>query len=270
MGGMMHILLVILIILLICLILMIPGRPVKDDALIFAHRGLHDIENGIPENSMAAFKRAMEENAGIELDLHMTKDGKVVVFHDDGLERITGIEGKIVDKNWNEIKDLKLSGTEEKIPLLTDVLSLVDGKVDLLIEFKTERDPKRLCEAADEILKSYKGRYFMQSFDPRCVRWYRKNRKDIKRGILCEAFNKHGTKINHFMEFTLRSMFLNTFTKPNFISYNIEDAKRSIAFLICKFLYRARSAYWVIRNDSFMDELLRKKNIVIFEKERPA
>lgn len=86
---------------------------------IVAHRGYHDKDKGIPENSMLAFKRAIDENYLIEFDLHLLKDGKVVVFHDDNLKRMTGIDALIKDKTYEEIKQLKLLDTNERIPLFS-------------------------------------------------------------------------------------------------------------------------------------------------------
>ena len=102
----------------------------------FAHRGYFNKEDGIPENSIPAFERAVKSGFGIELDVHILKDGAIVVFHDDSLNRMTGVNKNLKDLTYDEIKDLKLNGTSFGIPLFIDVLKIVDGKVPILIELK--------------------------------------------------------------------------------------------------------------------------------------
>ena len=99
----------------------------------WAHRGLHDKKRGIPENSFPAFRAAIEAGDGIELDVHLTKDGQLVVFHDDTFERICGRRGRVEDTSYEEMQKYRLAETKERIPLLSEVLQLVDGKVPLLI-----------------------------------------------------------------------------------------------------------------------------------------
>lgn len=112
---------------------------------MFAHRGYHCIERGIPENSMAAFRAAIEKGYGIEIDLHLTRDGQLAVFHDDTLERICGQPDTIEDMTFEELKTCRLSGTSEIIPSFHDVLSLVNGKVPLLIELKIPDSSEQIC-----------------------------------------------------------------------------------------------------------------------------
>src|SRR5690554_5681004 len=97
-----------------------------------AHRGFHDIEAGVPENSLLAARYA------IELDVLNTADNQVVVFHDYNLKRMTGLDRKVKDLTWEEVKDLKLLGTDQGIPLFTDFLAEIRGRVPLLIEVKNE------------------------------------------------------------------------------------------------------------------------------------
>ena len=99
-----------------------------------AHRGLHNVK--APENSLAAFRLAIEHGNVIELDVHMLADGKIVVFHDDNLKRMTGVDAVIKDKTFAELSKLWLKKSSQKIPLLTEVLDLVDGKVPIIIEIK--------------------------------------------------------------------------------------------------------------------------------------
>ena len=251
--------------LIIYLISIKPGKPLEDRNLRFAHRGLHDLSKGIPENSLRAFSDAVKKGFGIEIDLHMTNDGEIVVFHDDDLERICGKKGSIMETGSDEIRELRLSGTDERIPFLSDVLSMVDGKVPILVEIKFEKSAKAICSRVDEIMRTYSGRYYIQSFDPRCLIWYRRNRRDIKRGQLVEFFSRNGTRLNRALEYVLRSMVMNLFSRPNFISYNIKDAEEALSFRIIRKLFRPRIAYWVVRDKKTAAELQEKDHIVLFE-----
>ncbi len=129
-----------------------------------AHRGLHHGKD-IPENSLTAFYLAIKNNYPIELDVHLTKDKKLVVFHDDNLFRVTGKNADIRDSMYDDIKDLKLYDSDETIPLFSEVLKLVDGKVPLLIEIKQQKQ-KGIEKAVLDELKNYSGEFAIQSFDP--------------------------------------------------------------------------------------------------------
>ncbi|MEE1279555.1 MAG: glycerophosphodiester phosphodiesterase family protein [Oscillospiraceae bacterium] len=193
-----------------------PDRKMMQ-GLIIAHRGLHSIFKDTPENSLPAFEAAAERGIAIEIDIHITRDGKVVVFHDDTLDRMCGVSGIIEEKTLSELKELSLGGTNHKIPTLYECLRLVDGRVPLMIEFKT-KSPKTcapLCRAANEILKNYKGKYFMQSFYPPAVMWYRRHRKDICRGQLSSGYFKE--KGIHMK--ALSCLLLNFLSRPDFVAY---------------------------------------------------
>ena len=122
----------------------------------YAHRGLHDSSRLIPENSMPAFREAVKQNLAIELDIHLTRDGKVVVFHDESLKRICNAEGTVEGSTFDALQHLHLSGPSEHMPLFSDVLRYVNGRVPLLIELKLPDSNMKLCPAAWDILKDYK------------------------------------------------------------------------------------------------------------------
>ncbi len=118
----------------------------------FAHRGLHG--DGIPENSLAAFRRACEAGYGIELDVHLTADEKLVVFHDDTLTRMCGTDGTPEEKTLAELQELSLAGTDERIPSFDEVLALVSGRVPLIVELKgRSTKDMRICKAVSERMK---------------------------------------------------------------------------------------------------------------------
>ena len=132
----------------------------------------------------------MNAGYGIEFDIHKTCDGHVVVFHDDTLTRMCGVEGKVEQKTLAELKELRRLGTDQQIPTLEEMLALVDGRVPLLVELKGESTATGLCPVADAILSQYKGDYIIESFNPLLVRWYRKNRPNVIRGqLFCNLNN---------------------------------------------------------------------------------
>lgn len=187
---------------------------------IIAHRGYHDISKNIPENSIASYKRAIEYGYAIEIDLHLLKDGNIVSMHDDYLERMTGNSKKLVDCTYDEIKDLKLLGTEEHIPLLKEILDLVNGRVPLLIEYKYDNKPGLLEEKSMELLKNYKGEYAVQSFNPESVKWFKTNYENIPRGQLSSTFETE--KMCFIKKYILKNVLLFSYNKPDFISYSIK------------------------------------------------
>lgn len=186
---------------------------------IIAHRGYHDKTIGIPENSMTAFKRAVENDYIIELDVHILKDGEIVVFHDDDLNRMTGEKGKLKHFSYDEIKDIKLSNSEECIPRFIDVLKLVDGRVPIIIELKYDVTNHSLEEKLMEILKDYKGKYAIKSFNPNIVLYFKKNYPEVIRGQLASDFKT--SKMTFIRKYILKNMLFNVVTKPDFISYDV-------------------------------------------------
>ena len=164
----------------------------------FAHRGLHG--DGIPENSLAAFRRACEAGYGIELDVHLTADEKLVVFHDDTLTRMCGTDGTPEEKTLAELQKLSLAGTDERIPSFDEVLALVSGRVPLIVELKgRSTKDMRICKAVSERMKSYGGNWCMEAFNPFYVRWFRKNDRSVVRGQLsCRMKGRNGKRRTGF------------------------------------------------------------------------
>ena len=139
-----------------------------------AHRGLHTKDKTVPENS-------------VELDIQLSRDGQVVVFHDDTLDRVCGVHGRVDEFTFEELRGMRLCGTQETIPLLTEVFEVMGGRTPMIIELKTGRRNDELCEKGLALMRAYNGPYCIESFDPRIVRWFRKNAKDVLRGQLSDA-----------------------------------------------------------------------------------
>jgi len=182
-----------------------------------AHRGLHDDNHQIPENSMAAFALAISKGYPIELDIQIISDGTTVVFHDSDLQRACGLPKKTKDLQIRELESYSLFRTQEKIPTFFEVLELVNGQVPLLIELKTERLYNRLLEKNTlRLLENYQGEFALQSFNSNSVRWLQKN-CDHTIGQLAEA-SLALKPLNYILEY----LQLNKNHNPDFIGYDID------------------------------------------------
>ena len=238
----------VLLVLALAYLFLIKTAPVKRAKIEkygkrFAHRGLWDA--AAPENSLAAFEKAVNAGYGIEFDIHKTRDGHVVVFHDDTLMRMCGVKGRIEDKTLDELRELRLLGTEQGIPTLQEMLALVDGRVPLLVELKGAALDTSLCPVANEILSAYQGDYIIESFNPMLVRWYRKHRPDVIRGqLFCNLLKeKTGNKLFYFLITVLAT---NVLARPHFLARGL-DSSRNPAFLLCKTLFKAPTYVWTVR-----------------------
>ncbi|MBR4954725.1 MAG: glycerophosphodiester phosphodiesterase [Clostridia bacterium] len=188
----------------------------------YAHRGLHNIDENVPENSLAAFKKAAEKGYGIELDVHLSADGQVVVFHDDDLRRMCGVDKKIADCTYDELQQYSLLGTSEKIPLFSSVLEVYNGVAPMIIEIKTGRKNAELCQKVCDELENYKGKICVESFDPRVLRWFKKHRPRTVRGQLCQRAENYKNQ-PRLLSWALGNCALNFIGRPHFIAYRIEE-----------------------------------------------
>ena len=189
---------------------------------LIAHRGLYSKDQSIPENSLLAYQLALDKGYSIELDLNVLKDGTVLAFHDHTLKRPCNDNRELSEVTYDEIKNLTLFSSQEKIPSLQNVLALVQEKVPLLIELKPHGDVVFLCESMMKIMKDYKGKYAVFSFHPRVVSWFKKYHPEVIRGQISEYF-KTDKAMNPISKYLMKSMFFNRFTRPDFISYGIYD-----------------------------------------------
>ena len=232
----------------------------------YAHRGLHG--EGIPENSLAAFDLACKAGYGIELDVHVTADDKLVVFHDDTLKRMCGVDEKTESKTLAELQALTLGGTEHHIPSFREVLDLVDGRAPLVVELKgTSMKNMRVCELTAEMLDGYKGKYCIEAFNPIFVRWWKKNRKHVVRGQLSNKMKKSDSGQSPFVNFLLENMLLSFLARPDFLAYCAGNRKQpSFRFA------RALGGYpvaWTIRTEDELKDIEGEFKAIIFENIRP-
>ncbi len=223
-----------------------------------AHRGLHKGFD-IPENSILAFKKAKEKSYGIELDITISKDNQIVVFHDDSLDRLCNISGYIEDFDYEVLKKQKLYNTDENIPLLSEVLNLIETDILVLIEIKKHRNIGVLENILCDLLDNYDGKYFICSFETDILFWFKKNRPDLKKGLIFESLPKKFKKYN-------KLIFLYKFfkTTPDFISLDYSLFDSSI-YRFCK-KKNLELYFWTINSLEKFNKVNRDDNKIIFEK----
>ena len=255
---------VMLVILYLFLIMprMAPRSMKEFRGWYYAHRGFHDNHSDAPENSARAMALAVENGYGIELDVQLTKDEKVVVFHDATLKRVCGVDAKVNSMTYEELQQLRLFGTEERIPLFSDVLKIIGGKVPLIMEVKMVDAKTRVCELADKELEGYQGVYCMESFHPFAVQWYKKNRPDVVRGQLSANFKKEGQK-EGLQEWLVHMLLINVLGRPDFVAYSHKSANNLSRRLTG--MFGACAVAWTIRSQTELDENHKKFDLFIFE-----
>ncbi|MGI6280307.1 MAG: glycerophosphodiester phosphodiesterase family protein [Acutalibacteraceae bacterium] len=238
----------------------------KFKGFYYAHRGLHNNSTS-PENSREAFKRALLCGYGAELDVHLLADGELAVIHDYLLLRTAGSEAEIEKLKTGDLKNYYLEGTAETIPTLSEVLRIYDGAAPLIIELKsTRRNSKAICRAVAENLKGYKGDFCIQSFDPRCLYWFKKHHPEIIRGQLSENYFNNKNKYQPFLYRLVMSFLLTNFiTKPDFVAYRFSD-RNFISFKLCQKLWKMQMFGWVISTEKQLDEAKKENIIPIFDK----
>lgn len=224
---------------------------------LYAHRGLFGSD--VAENSLTAFGLAADAGYGIELDVQLSHDGEVMVFHDTTLTRMCKVKGKISGRSAEELNRLHIKKTNDTIPYFSDALDVIGGRVRLIVELKTCKNYEELCKKTLMYLENYEGEYMIESFDPRIVRWFYKNAPHILRGQLACRMTKEEYK-NPFMRVMLKGLMFNFFAHPNFIAYRLGD--EGLGYKLSTGLYGAASAAWVVRKNSELDI---ERDIYIFE-----
>ena len=243
---------VLLLLILVYLFLLYPGKARKGifsdfEGKHIAHRGLFNNED-VPENSLLAFHRAMEAGLPIELDVQLTKDDRLVVFHDDNLERMCGIQKKVIDCTYEELCSYPLLGTDQYIPLFLEVLDYVAESVPLLIEVKAYGNHIEVTKSLKKHMKNYTGRYAVQSFHPEVVKWYKKNDPAIARGLLATVHKSKKGTLPLYRKLFVSTLLLSFRCRPDFISYNRKYADIILPFKIINRLYRTKCAGWTFKN----------------------
>jgi glycerophosphoryl diester phosphodiesterase len=261
-------------------------RPDRAPHLVnlYAHRGLHDNQSDAPENSMAAFLKAVGGGYGIECDVQLTKDGVPVIFHDFTLQRVArypkdkvpsdapvnsdgsrGVKGKVIDYTYEELMEFHLLDSKERIPKFEDFLKAVGGRVPLIIELKIELTNLSVCPVVMELLKDYKGVYCIESFNPLGVFWLRRHYPQVFRGQLSDEFHKEEPKeFKGVLYFILTNLLFNFLTRPDFIAFN-RKYPGNLSLRLNRHLYGCTTAAWTIKSQQQLDEARDDFDIFIFD-----
>lgn len=242
------------------------GEIEKYCAIRYAHRGLHNGERA--ENSLSAFAAAVEKGYAIELDVRLSSDGELVVFHDDTLDRVTKESGKVCERTAKELSKIHLNGTADTIPTLKEVLSLVDGKVPLLVEIKEAAGSSAVAEKTAEVLSGYRGEFIIESFNPMALSVIKKRMPSVLRGVLSESFLKE-KRNRKPIYFVLQCLLLNFVCRPDFIAFNHRDAKNA-ALRFTRGVFGVPAFAWTVRSEE--EEKKARENgfdTVIFENYLP-
>lgn len=259
------ILLVLALLLALWVFLVAPGRSSTSQRAPFhdrlcAHRGLYQKDQTIPENSLPAFAAAREHGYGVELDVQLSKDADVVVFHDDDLKRVCGVEARVDALTTQELFALRLFASGERMPFFTEVMETLGAETPVIVELKSGPRNDLLCEKTLALLHSIPGIYCVESFDPRIVAWFRKNASDILRGQLVMPLSFYkGSKLTAFF---LSNLMLNVLARPQFLA---RETTLKSASLWLSLLFRPMRVVWTVRPKDDFARLRRENDAMIFE-----
>ena len=188
-----------------------------------AHRGYFNAEH--PENSLGAFQRAKEHGFAVELDIQMTKDDVIVVFHDNDLKRMCGVDKMVKELTYAEILELNLLDTNAKVPTFQEVLDVLDSQVLVVVEFKSVSGKNTiLVDKTIEMLNNYPGKFVVQSFDPTIVRQLMQKAPEFRRGLLVGDMKE--TEYPAALRYVLSHMMVNSMCKPEFIDTDLNWCPR--------------------------------------------
>lgn len=224
-----------------------------------AHRGLFDNKE-LPENSLPAFEKAALQGFGMETDVQCTKDGVLVVFHDDNLKRMTGVDGRICNYTLEELRKLKLLDTECIIPTFEEFLKAANG-ANLVVEIKPHGKTGYVEEKTYEMLKNYKGNFCIESFDPFVIRWFKLHAPEVIRGTLSCSFD--GTGFGKMKRWLLSQLKLCKWNGSQFIAFDADTIATNKA--VKRFRKRIPILCWTIRSQEELDRLEPYFDNIIFD-----
>ena len=263
-------LLVIAVLFLLFLYLIMPNRTNRHsqmkpfEEVYVAHRGLYNNETNAPENSLNAFRLAVENGYGIELDVQRTTDGKLVVFHDGNLKRICGVDKMLCECSYQELQKLRLADSDQRIPLFSEVLRVIGGKVPLVVEIKSEGECMKTVADAAEMLDNYKGIYCIESFHAGVVKWVRRNRPDVIRGQLALDHFKWKTKLPWIEKLVLSDLMMNFMSRPDFIAYDHRYAYR-LSYRLLRRIFPVENVAWTVQSQAELEKAKKIFQCIIFD-----
>lgn len=269
MPALLWLLLCLAVLLALYLWLIAPARMRPDmtalTGKLYAHRGLHDGNQTVAENSPEAFRRAVEAGYGIELDVQLTRDLTLVVHHDGDTARVCGKPALIRDTDYADLPALP-DGTA--IPTFAEVLSLVGGRVPLIVEVKQYGDPARNAAATLAALRGYTGAYCVESFHPMAVRYFRKTAPGIVRGQLAMGGRRDPAELGRVTHCALKYLLVNVLGRPHFVAYS-SAVDRNLSIWLMKRLFRPGLAAWTLRSQPALDSARKAYGMFIFERFTP-
>lgn len=252
-----------------------PGRAPKAlrapfENRNYAHRGLFAQDQSVPENSLPAFAAAARAGYGIELDVQFTADRKLVVFHDDTLDRMTPAHGWVQEIDWAQMAALPLAGTAYHAPLFSEMLRTVAAEgqnTPLIVEIKSRHTHSgayldELCRAVLAALQGYPGPFCIESFDPRVVQRIRRFAPGVLRGQLADSYQSYRQTSRPAQAFALSHCLGNVAARPHFIAWC--PARRNGAVRLCAAL-GAMMVYWTALPADDAALLQRQNDAVIFQ-----
>jgi len=255
------------------LFLIAPGRKRKAAwpsgmfDVPYAHRGLHG--EGVPENSLPAFAAAAAMGYGIEMDVHLTGDGCLVIHHDSSLKTSCGADVIIEKTPLAQLRQYRLFGTEETIPTLEEALERIGGHTPLIVEMKTAgKRNGELARKTLEVLRGAGGLWCVESFDPRLMAFVRRHAPDVIRGQLAFDPWKGNWPQRGAKYFCGAHMLSNFLSRPDFIAYDYET-DRNFTFRLIRTLFRPVTAAWTVRSKEAWLEQRNRYDLLIFEGFRP-
>lgn len=237
----------------------------------FAHRGLHDPDKGIVENTATAFQAAIDAGYGIELDVRICGDGNIVVFHDDTLQRLMNGTGAVADRTISQLKRISFRASKDRIQTLPEMLEQVGGRVPLLIELKTDwKTHGPLEEGVAGSLAQYRGPAAVMSFDPHSMGAMARIAPGIVRGLVAERFtDPHDPEgLSSRQRFMMRHLLSSFIAKPQFVNYDIR-ALPAVAPWIWRHVLQRPLLAWTVRSPEQAREAGRWADAIVFEGFRP-
>ncbi len=274
-NGIMKALCAILFLSVIYLWLIKPARQTRKDKMkpfeevYLTHRGFFNNAD-IPENSLPAFARTVRNGLGTELDVQLTTDNRLVVFHDQNLKRMCGVDRILTDCSYEELQQYRLLDTEETIPLLEEVLKLLKPDTPLIIEIKPEGDAIRTCEETVKMMKERDRLYVMESFHPGVVYYLKKHHPEIIRGQLAyDMFSDKNSTASFLTRFICTNLLGNCLTRPDFIAYDV-NSRHNLSFLLCSQLFKAECVAWTVKSENDLAYARKYYQQVIFDTFVPA
>lgn len=252
---------------LIYLWMIAPARRHPDASALkgwlYAHRGLHDGNRQTAENSLEAFNRAVQGGYGIELDVQLTADDQLVVFHDRSLKRVCGVDADLFALTYEQLTAHPLPDGS-RIPLFSEVLKLVDGRSPMIVEVKYHHQPAKIAAAALAALRPYQGPYCVESFHPLVVRYFKKNAPDIIRGELAYGGRWNRAETNSAEHFCMKHLLMLCLTRPHFVAYSV-PTDHTLSMWLMKRVFHPLLAAWTIRDQAALDRARRDYDFPIFE-----